>query len=29
MRHFAHKCKTLEGYLQNVMFTNRKIWRRG
>jgi len=23
--HFAHKCKTSGGYLQNVMFTNRRI----
>jgi len=23
--HFAHKCRTLGGYLQNVMLTNRKI----
>jgi len=27
--HFAHKCKTSGGYLQNVMLTNNRIWRRG
>jgi len=26
--HFARKCKTLGGYLQNVMLINKRIWRR-
>jgi len=27
--HFAHKCKTSGGYLQNMILTNKRIWRRG